>query len=119
MHTTVTNDLGLVVPVDIAALCVGIIDQNDKNGTNRFAGATTVYTNQSGQNQAYVGTNVVRALSAAPWQLLKTGIHIHWNLPQTFTKGGNNEAGDLVFNPVPNRWLISRVVITTNGPVRS
>ncbi|AMR33477.1 hypothetical protein A0256_19650 [Mucilaginibacter sp. PAMC 26640] len=119
MHTTVTNDLGLVVPVDIAALCVGIIDQNDKKGTNSFAGATTVYTNQAGKNQAYVGTNVVRALSAAPWQQLTTGIHLHWNLPETLTNGTNNKAGLLVFNSVPNRWLISRVVITATGPVRS
>jgi len=119
MRTTVTNDLGLVVPVDIAALCVGIIDQNDKNGTSKFAGATTVYTNQAGQNQAYVGTNVVRALSTAPWQQLTTGIHLHWNLPDTLTKGANNAAGLLTFSSVPNRWLISRVVITGNGPVRS
>lgn len=119
MHTTVTNDLGLVVPIDIAALCIGIIDQNDKNGTNKFAGATTVFTNQSGQNEAYVGTNVVRALSAAPWQQLTTGIHLHWSLPEALTKGATNSAGNLAFGLVPNRWLISRVIITTSGPVRS
>lgn len=119
MHTTDINNTGLIVPIDVAALCVGIIDQNDKNGTNSFAGATTVYTNQSGQNEAYVGTNVVRNLFAAPWQQLTSGIHIHWNLPDAMTKGGNNNDGNLSFSSVPNRWLVNRIIITPTGPVRT
>ncbi len=119
MQTKDTIDSGLVVPVDIAALCVGIIDQNDKSGTSTFAGATTVFTNQSGNNNAYVGTNVVRALSAAPWQQLTTGVHLHWNLPEALTQGANSPSGSLLFGAVPNRWLISRLLITKNGPVRS
>jgi hypothetical protein len=120
MQTNDTNDAGLVVPVDLTALCVGIIDQNDqKNGTIKFAGATTVYTNQAGQNDAYVGTNVVRALSAPPWQQLTTGIHLHWAMPNALTRGANDTDGNVAFTGVPNRWLISRTVIAKNGPVRS
>lgn len=42
-------------------------------------------------------------------------IHIHWALPEAFTHGSQNEAGQLTFPPVCNRWLISRIIISNSG----
>jgi hypothetical protein len=121
MSTLDIDVTGLVVPVDIAALCVGTIDQqNNQQGTSTFAGATTFYTNQSGQNQAYIGTNVIRAFSAAPWQQLTQGIHLHWALPEALTKGAqDNTTGVINFQTVPNRWLISRIIVNGSTVQRS
>ncbi|RPD42788.1 hypothetical protein [Chitinophaga barathri] len=108
-----SNDLttGLTVPVDIAALCVGIKDEQDKlHGTSTFAGATTFFTDQTGDNQAFLGSNVALSFQQAPWQQLQTGIHVHWALPQALTHGQHTEEGDLEFSAAPNRWLVSRII---------
>ncbi len=48
------TDNGLIVPIDITALCVGIKDQEDTNGTSSFAGATTTFINQTGIYDAFL-----------------------------------------------------------------
>lgn len=112
--------LGLVVPVDIAALCVGYIDQQDKNqGTSNFAGATTLFTDQTGDNQAFLGSNVVLPFSESPWQQLKTGIHLHWALPQALTHGITDADGKVGFMAAPNRWLVSRIITTGSTLIRN
>lgn len=111
---------GLIVPVDIAALCVGIIDQQDNNqGTSNFAGATTLFTNQTGDNQAFLGSNVVLSFLQSPWQQLKTGIHLHWALPQALTHGVTGEDGNVGFLAAPNRWLVSRIITTGSTLTRT
>lgn len=121
MNETANTPTGLIVPVDIEALCVGTIDQNDNNqGTSNFAGATTYYEKQSGQNNAFIGTNVVIPFSASPLQQLTAGIHVHWQLPEVFTKGSQKNPGDNVtYQQAPNRWLISRFVINGKDVTRS
>ena len=114
------SNFGLIVPVNVTALCVGIKDQQDPDGTSKFAGATTSYINQMGIYDAFLGSNVVRTLVEAPLHQLKKGIHIHWALPSSLSQGnfdpGTNTSS---FVATPNRWLISRMIITDGQPSRT
>lgn len=113
-------DNGLIVPVDITALCVGIKDQEDANGTSTFAGATTTFINQTGIYDAFLGSNVVRKLTDAPLNPLKKGIHLHWALPEALTRGNyDNASNQTNFAVTPNRWLLSRIIITAGVPART
>lgn len=110
---------GLIVPVDITALCVGIKDQQDKEGTAKFAGATTSFLNQTGIHNAFLGSNVVRSLSDAPLDQLKKGIHLHWALPEALTRGNyDRDTKTTTFAKAPNRWLLSRITILKGVPSR-
>ncbi|WP_341843662.1 hypothetical protein [Chitinophaga caseinilytica] len=113
-------DNGLIVPVDITALCVGIKDQEDANGTSTFAGATTTFINQTGIYDAFLGSNVVRKLTDAPLDQLKKGVHLHWALPEALTRGNYDPAANQTnFAVTPNRWLLSRIIITSGVPSRT
>jgi hypothetical protein len=111
-----SSDIGLVVPIDVTAVCVGTVDQNDPKGTSTFSGATTSFTEQtSGPNKALLGANVVRPFSFAPLHQLTEGIHLHWALPEALTHGTTQECGEIGFVASCNRWLINRIVIGNSG----
>lgn len=111
MPNSETNT-GLIVPIDIIGLCVGINDVNHPDGTGTFAGATTTFSNQTGDNDAFLGSNVIRPLSETPLNVLTAGIHVHWALPEALTRGNyDKKTTRLQFAHVPNRWLLSRVAI--------
>jgi len=100
---------GLIVPVNVVAFCVGEIDSQE--ATNKFAGTTTVYTSQTtATNPAFLGSNVTRGLGDPPWQQLEQGVHLHWALPDALTK--SLPGGELSFVAVPNRWLVTRFVVS-------
>jgi hypothetical protein len=118
MPNSETNT-GLVVPVDMTAFCVGINDQQLPGGTRSFAGATTTFTNQIGQNNAFLGSNVIIPLSESPLNQLTAGIHVHWALPEALTRGNySKESTKLSFALVPNRWLLSRIVVNGSNVAR-
>ena len=60
--------------------------------------------------------NISEEIVSQPFQnqnlYLKSGIHLHWALPDVLTKGiqVSNENGQTqtAFPPVPNRWLVTR-----------
>lgn len=109
------NTTGLIVPVDIVAFCVGEIDATQ--ATSGFAGATTVYTDQTTtptNNQAFLGSNVSIDFSDPPWDQLEQGVHLHWALPDALTRA-STETGQLDFPAVPNRWLLTRFVLQGNA----
>jgi hypothetical protein len=111
------SDIGLIVPVDITALCVGIKDQEDAEGTGKFAGATTTFTKMTGQYDAFLGSNVVRSLADAPLHKLKKGIHLHWALPEALTRGNFDKVlNKTSFAITPNRWILSRLIISNGSP---
>lgn len=106
---------GLIVPVDLAAYCVGTIDAQQQ--TVDFAGATTSYEDQLSANPqvqvpAFLGINVTRDPFIQPpiWSL-EAGVHLHWAMPDTLVYAQNTGA-NLDFPAVPNRWLVTRVVIS-------
>lgn len=118
MPNSETNT-GLIVPVDIVAFCVGINDLNQDGGTPTFAGATTTFTKQTGNNNAFIGSNVIRSLSQSPLNPLTAGIHVHWALPEALTRGNyDKNSSKLQFAHVPNRWLISRIVLNETNFTR-
>lgn len=118
MPNSATNT-GLIVPIDIIALCVGINDVNHPDGTSKFAGATTTFSDQTGNNDAFLGSNVIRPLSETPLNKLTAGIHVHWALPEALTRGNyNKESTKLQFARVPNRWLLSRVILNGTNLTR-
>jgi hypothetical protein len=101
---------GLIVPVDVSAYCVGSIDAHEQ--TQLFAGATTMYTEQTGQNSAFMGSNVTRDFDQSPLWALEEGLHLHWAAPDSLTHAAQSEAsGDLDFPALPNRWLVTRFLI--------
>lgn len=60
--------------------------------------------------------NISEEIVSQPFQnqnlYLKSGIHLHWALPDALTKGiqvsNNNGQTQTAFPPVPNRWLVTR-----------
>lgn len=101
--------LGLVVPVDVVALCVGVEDADRATGS--FAGATAVYTRQvTRAREAFLGANVARGYGEVPWQQLGTGVHLHWALPDGLTHAAVTD-GALDFPAAPNRWLVTRIAL--------
>lgn len=108
------SQVGLIVPVDVVAFCVGEVDYNEV--TNGFAGTTVVYSQQvTPKTEAFLGSNVTRSFSDAPLQQLEQGIHLHWAMPDALTKG--IVSGEkLIFPALPNRWLVTRLMIRGTEP---
>lgn len=108
---TAAASTGLVVPVDLAAYCVGSQDAHERTGT--FAGATTTYTAQASKSasQAFLGVNVTRdPVTFPPLWPLEAGIHVHWAAPDGLTHAATGRS-TLDFPPLPNRWLVTRVLV--------
>lgn len=100
----------LIVPISVDAMCVG---QGTAAAGLHFRGATAVFsdlpgTDSEGQlgGKAYLGDSV----GVLPRVTPEPGIHLHWALPDALTKARADEAGGLTFPPVPNRWLVVRIV---------
>jgi hypothetical protein len=107
----------LIVPINVLAFAVNEKDAHD--ATPYFSGSNTVFTDQTGPNQAFLGANVNRSLMAAPAQQLQAGVHLHWALPNALTKAGKKPDGSLAFKPAPNRWLVNRLVISGGSAART
>jgi hypothetical protein len=101
----------LVVPIDVVGLCVGEIDEQE--ATSGFAGPTAVFVEQTTErNPAFLGGNVSRSFDDAPGaSQLTQGVHLHWALPDALTRA-DTSGGGLDFPACPNRWLVTRIVIT-------
>jgi hypothetical protein len=99
---------GLIVPIDVLAYCVGILDA--RGPVHAFAGATTNYHDQvTSARPAYLGVNVIRDAGFPPMWPLESGVHLHWAMPDALTHG-DTTSGQLTFPALPNRWLVTRVV---------
>lgn len=106
--TAVTAADGFIVPIDVRALCVGTLDEQQTTAT--LAGATVTYHQQASQTHpAALGINVNRAFTAAPLCPLERGIHIHWAVPDALTHAALT-ADELTFPALPDRWLVTRLV---------
>lgn len=103
------DPLGLVIPINLEAFCVGTLDANgEASPVTKFAGSTTSYLDLNNPElNAFIGDNVNIPFTETPVTPLKAGIHLHWALPDALTKAQNNQ-GVLQFPAVPNRWLVTR-----------
>lgn len=103
----------LVVPLNVLALAVNAKDAHD--ASPYFSGADTLFDDQLGAHQAFLGANVNRSLMKGPAQSLEAGVHLHWALPDALTRGRSVDdanGGTLAFPAAPNRWLVHRVVVS-------
>lgn len=100
--------LGLVVPIDVVAFCVG---NTDPARTAKFSGATVNYNLfLNSDAPAFMGGNVTRGFQFT-MDALEPGVHLHWALPDALTRA---DGGTLDFPTVPNRWLVTRIVVAGN-----
>lgn len=111
--TSEDDAIGLVVPVDVVALCVG--ERDAAEATGEFAGPTAVFTRQvTREREAFIGANVDRDFDTKPTPQLGVGVHLHWALPDGLTRAvATREALD--FPAVPSRWLVTRIAIGADG----
>lgn len=87
---------GLVVPIDIEALCIGtdpgaIFQQNPFD----FSRLKT---------SAYLSS----AIASGGLTSMSQGVHLHWALPDALTQGAEG-GGGVQFPAMPDRWLVTRV----------
>jgi hypothetical protein len=106
-----TNDNTLIVPIDVKALAVNDSFKSKKSRRwrmnffqiNRFANP---------EPDAFQGDIEEDFYDQEENQ----GIYLHWMVPSALREGiDDKEKNELVFKPLPNRWLIVRVY---NGHVR-
>jgi len=104
-----SDSQGLYVPIDLAAYCVGAIDATF---TPDFSGATTSYVSQMGTNHATLSSNVLRGFDQSPLWPLEEGVHLHWAMPDGLTHTvADSSSSDLDYSALPNRWLLTRLII--------
>lgn len=101
----------LIVPIDVAAFCVGESDAQTQ--TSRLSGETLIYGNVlTPDMRDFYGSNQARDLHEPPWHPLEKGIHLHWALPDAFSRSNSNSDDETtVFPAVPTRWLVTRFLL--------
>jgi hypothetical protein len=118
----------LIVPIDVAALCVGQDDVNGSDairyGTIDFARvasdfSTLPYLDRDG-NAVRQGPNLADLALPQPFMKasdpLEQGIHLHWALPDALSHGVTDREGTIDFREAPNRWLVVRIVSGHEDP---
>jgi hypothetical protein len=117
----------LVVPIDLAALCVGETDVNGSAtqpyGTKDFSRLSPDFSllpyaaNGIARNSGpYLSSQVLPAPFQKASDPLDVGIHLHWALPEALTHGMQNEAGAIAYQAAPNRWLVIRIATNVGEP---
>ncbi len=111
----------LVVPMDMAALCVGDTDVNgsatNPYGTKDFSRLAPDFSllpyaeNGVAHNRGpYISHQVLADSFQKVSDPLDVGIHLHWALPDAIAHGKQAEKGkSITFPPAPNRWFVVRI----------
>jgi hypothetical protein len=100
---------GLIVPIDVQALCVG----NDNPAI--FEPAPYDFSLLPSSSGAAANLSDV-VMTGGP-TTLGSGIHLHWALPDALTHGVDKEGtGNAVFPHTPDRWLVTRLAIDSSNP---
>ncbi len=111
--------ISLIVPVDVAALCVGQADYEDQQNTeiNPFAlvahnFSALPYLDENGDavnTSASIASGVTPRPSPDSTARIRAGVHLHWALPDGLARGSSDGSGKVAFRVTPNRWLVVRV----------
>ncbi|GCE50422.1 hypothetical protein EI42_03700 [Thermosporothrix hazakensis] len=106
---------GLLVPVDVAAFCVGTVDEET---TRKFSGLTAAFDKgHLGMGvPGFLGSDVTCDLRDSPYDYLESGVHLHWALPDALTHATVDTTGEVCFPAAPNRWLVTRLLIQGTEP---
>ena len=111
----------LIVPVNVAALCVGGGDGSD--AAQRFAKVAAQFWDvphldpQTFDVLNPTGKRIGSDLLAAPFDngdAPPAGIHLHWALPAALARGSAGALSGVQFGPAPNRWLVVRLLAGPN-----
>ena len=105
-----TAGLGLIVPVRLDALPIGLVDADENNYFAPAAANFSVlpYPN-SGRSNPYLA-NVALSQPFTGNGTMPQGIHLHWQLPRALRAGVYDETGALSLPKAPDRWLITRII---------
>ncbi|WP_414585832.1 hypothetical protein [Scytonema sp. PCC 10023] len=110
------SDLGLVIPMDVVALCVGEPDRNESVLAEKANFSRVPYYPNEEYNEDDIvntGPYISASVLGETTTQLPVGIHLHWALPDALTAGIHNEqTGQTDFPLVPNRWLVTRIIST-------
>lgn len=104
--------MSAIIPLNIKALRVSATDAS--NVVAGFKGRAAAFDRmpyRGGPSGSSTGDAVVQPLESAdsPLATLAQGIHLHWELPDCFRKGVQEQPdGRIVFPQAPNRWLVIR-----------
>lgn len=111
----------LIVPINVQAIRVSPDDAS--YNTNKFAGATVDFKNlpvrreddhEDKVKRANLSSEIVNGPNAGTDWPLPAGVHLHWLLPDALSRGYEKD-GHLHFPPAPNRWLITRTLVSADG----
>jgi hypothetical protein len=113
-----------IVPLNVAALRVSNPDSTNVTPTGAFAGRTAAFDLlPRGQqaSEASTGDTIWLPLGAGtPSDPLGTGVHLHWELPEYFKRGHQNQdTGAITFPPAPTRWLVVRTLTVYDAATSS
>ncbi|MBS7539522.1 hypothetical protein [Ancylobacter lacus] len=117
----------LVVPIDLAALCVG---ETDVNGSPTHPYGTADFSRLApdfallpyaadgiAHNPGpYLSAKALPQTFQSASTPLDVGIHLHWALPAALSHGAQKDDGSIGFPPAPNRWLVVRIATNAQEP---
>jgi hypothetical protein len=114
------NNIGLVIPIDVEALCIGYPNAQSgtlfRNALANFADLpylTDDYTAKN-ENVTYISEDILfKEFSGG--QLMSAGVHLHWALPDALTRGIHDK-DTIEYPAVPNRWLVTRLIGLKDNP---
>jgi hypothetical protein len=100
-----TNGLGLIVPVNIEALCV------HKDAGAIFKPAPYNFSRLPNAANKDIPNLSERVMTGDSRVAMPVGVHLHWALPDGLTHGSTPQAPDasVAFPDTPDRWLITRI----------
>src|ERR1051326_1453131 len=97
----------LLVPIRADALSLA----SDQPVLEAMADFSRLPYNDGERDVSADTANISEDIVSQPFQdqnlYLKAGIHLHWSLPDTLTRGAHDVTGTN-FPSVPNRWLVTR-----------
>ncbi len=113
MKTSLTaNGLGLIVPMNIEALCV------HRDAGAIFKPSPYNFTKLPDSKQTNVPNLSEKVMTGTGLVSMGVGVHLHWALPDGLTKGTSPQdtTGSVAFPDTPDRWLITRIYSDVSDP---
>ncbi|MCU1733356.1 MULTISPECIES: hypothetical protein [unclassified Pseudomonas] len=101
---------GLIVPIDVTALVIGVPDAAT---VNTFAAVASDFSLMPWSGDA--GPYLAEPLLPRPFdsvngtEAMQPGIHLHWALPDSINRGGTDGSGKVEFLQAPNLWMVTRI----------
>jgi len=111
----------LIVPINVAALCVGNPDAANSNTPTTWPQADFSLlptTGQSAHKIPYLNSVLFSKSQPLAGDFpFVAAVHLHWALPAALSQGNQTEdSSDLTLPNVPNRWLVTRIIQNTASP---